>query len=285
MRNADHFRSGRPVFSFEFFPPKTDAGFAALYRTVEELKLLNPDFVSVTWGAGGSTRRKTVEIVIQIQQEIGITAMAHLSCIGSTPEQLIETLTRLERAGIENVLALGGDRPPEYVPPPGAFTYANELVTFIKSRFGFCLGGACYPETHQLAPSPEADLANLVRKVNAGVDFLITQLFYDSADYFSFLARARAAGISVPIVPGIMPIISAANIRRIAALSAARIPAALDAQLRRVERDDAQTLEVGVAWATRQCQELLDGGAPGIHFYTMNKSPATRRVFENLRSR
>jgi len=285
MRNADYFRAGRPVFSFEFFPPKTDAGFAALYRTIEELKLLNPDFVSVTWGAGGSTRRKTVEIVIRIQQEIGITAMAHLSCIGSTPDQLTETLIRLERAGIENVLALGGDRPPGYVPPPGAFTYASELAGFIRARFDFCLGGACYPETHQLAPSPEADLANLVRKVNAGVEFLITQLFYDSTDYFAFVARARAAGIRVPIVPGIMPIISSANIRRIAALSAARIPTALDAQLRRVEHDDALTLEVGVEWATRQCRELLDGGAPGIHFYTMNKSPATRRVFENLRSR
>jgi methylenetetrahydrofolate reductase (NADPH) len=285
MRIAERFRAGKPVFSFEFFPPKTDAGFAALYRTVEELKLLSPDFVSVTWGAGGSTRRKTVEIVIQIQQEIGITAMAHLSCIGSTPDQLTETLRRLEGAGIENVLALGGDRPAGYVPPPGAFTHANELASFIRSRFGFCLGGACYPETHQLAPSAEADLANLVRKVNAGVEFLITQLFYDSADYFAFVARARAAGISVPIVPGIMPIISAANIRRIATLSAARIPAALETQLGRVEHDDALTLEVGVAWATRQCQELLDGGAPGIHFYTMNKSPATRRVFENLRRR
>jgi methylenetetrahydrofolate reductase (NADPH) len=285
MRNADYYRRGRPVFSFEFFPPKTDAGFAALYRTIEELKLLNPDFVSVTWGAGGSTRRKTVEIVIQIQQEIGITAMAHLSCIGSTPEQLAATLERLERAGIENVLALGGDRPPDYVPPPGAFTYASELAAFIRSRWSFCLGGACYPETHQLAPSPEADLANLVRKVEAGVEFLITQLFYDAADYFAFVPRARAAGIRVPIVPGIMPITSAANIRRIAQLCAARIPAELEQRLRRVEHDDELTMQVGVEWAMRQCQELLDGGAPGIHFYTMNKSPATRRVYENLRWR
>jgi len=283
MRNDAYYRSGQPVFSFEFSPPKTDAGFTSLYRTVEELKLLGPDFVSVTWGAGGSTRRKTVEIVIQIQQEIGITAMAHLSCIGSTPEQLAETLTRLERARIENVLALGGDRPADYVPPPGAFLYANELAAFIRSRWGFCIGGACYPETHQLAPSPEADLANLVRKVEAGVDFLITQLFFDNADYFAFLARARAAGIRVPIVPGIMPIISAANIRRMTTLCAARIPAELEARLGRVEQDDALTLEVGVEWATRQCQELLDRGAPGIHFYTMNKSPATRRVFESLR--
>jgi methylenetetrahydrofolate reductase (NADPH) len=285
MRIRDFYQSGRPVFSFEFSPPKTDAGFAALYRTIEELKLLNPDFVSVTWGAGGSTRRKTVEIVIQIQQEIGLTAMAHLSCIGSNPQQLAETLDRLAAAGIENVRALGGDRPPGYVAPPGAFTYANELVAFVRPRWSFCLGGACYPETHQLAPSPEVDLENLVRKVNAGLDFLITQLFFDNADYFAFVARARAAGIGLPIVPGIMPITSAANIRRIAALCASRIPTALEAQLRPVEQDDARTLEVGVAWATRQCQELLDAGAPGIHFYTMNKSPATRRVYENLRWR
>jgi methylenetetrahydrofolate reductase (NADPH) len=283
MRNDAYYRAGRPVFSFEFSPPKTDAGFASLLRTVEELKLLGPDFVSVTWGAGGSTRRKTVEIVIQIQQEIGITAMAHLSCIGSTPDQLAETLARLAEARIENVLALGGDRPVDYVAPAGAFTYANELAGFIRSRWEFCLGGACYPETHQLAPSPQVDLENLVRKVNTGVEFLITQLFFDNADYFAFLARARAAGIGVPIVPGIMPIISAGNIRRITALCASRIPAELEERLRRVEHDDAQTLEVGVAWATQQCQELLDRGAPGIHFYTMNKSPATRRVFENLR--
>jgi methylenetetrahydrofolate reductase (NADPH) len=285
MRNAEYYRRGRPVFSFEFSPPKTDAGFASLYRTVGELKLLNPDFVSVTWGAGGSTRRKTVEIVIQIERELGITAMAHLTCIGSTPEQHLETLHRLESAGIENVLALGGDEPPGYQKPPEAFTYANELATFIRSRFDFCLGGACYPETHQRAPSPAADLANLVRKVDSGVEFLITQLFFDNADFFAFETRARAAGITVPIVPGIMPIISAANIRRIASLCASRIPTALESQLRRAEHDDALTLEVGVEWATRQCQELLDRGAPGIHFYTMNKSPATRRVFENLRRR
>jgi methylenetetrahydrofolate reductase (NADPH) len=285
MRNAEYYRSGRPVFSFEFSPPKTDAGFRALFRTVEELKLLSPDFVSVTWGAGGSTRRKTVEIVIQIQQQLGITAMAHLTCIGSTPEQHAETLDRLARAGIENVLALGGDEPPDYVAPPGAFQHANELAAFIRGRWSFCLGGACYPETHQRAPSPEADLAFTLAKVEAGVEFLITQLFFDCADYFRFVERARATGIRVPIVPGIMPIISAANIRRISALCASRIPEELEARLRRVEHDDDATLEVGVEWATRQCRELLDRGAPGIHFYTMNKSPATRRVFENLQRR
>ncbi len=285
MRIDALYGRDEPVFSFEFFPPRTEPGFASLTRTIEELKLLGPGFVSVTWGAGGSTRRKTAELVIQIQNEIGICAMAHLSCIGSTPEQLAETLDGLQAGGIANVLALGGDRPEGYAPPPGAFTYASELASFIRARWSFCLGGACYPETHPRAPSPQVDLENLRRKVEAGASFLITQLFFDNADFFSFVARARALGIAVPIVPGIMPIVSVRNIRRMAALSGARIPEALEAELARVEDDDARTREVGVAWATRQCRELLARGVPGIHFYTLNKSPATRLVFERLRER
>lgn len=283
MRIAGLYNRGQPIFSFEFFPPKTEKGFASLYRTVEELKPLAPNFVSVTWGAGGSTRRKTVEIVTRIQQEIGITSMAHLSCIGMRREDLVETLGRLREGGIENILALGGDQPPDYEAPEGGFKYANELAHFILDHADFCLGGACYPETHPAAPSPEVDLENLVRKVNTGVEFLITQLFFDNASYFSFVERARSAGITVPIVPGIMPIISAANIRRIASLSNARIPDELNARLSEVEHDDALTMQAGVEWATLQCQELLDRGVPGVHFYTMNKSPATRHVFEKLR--
>ncbi len=282
MRIADVYGRGRPVFSFEFFPPKTDAGFRSLYRTVAELKRLTPDFVSVTWGAGGSTRRKTVELTIEIQRDIGVTAMAHLSCIGSTPEQLGQTLDQLAGGGIENVLALGGDRPEGYEPPPGAFTYANELAAFVRERGRFCVGGACYPETHPTAPSPEADLRNTLRKVEAGAEFLITQLFFDNRDYFDFLERARAIGIDVPIVPGIMPIVGAANIRRIAQLCGARIPSELAERLAEVEDDDAKTMEVGVEWATAQCRELLDRGVPGVHFYTMNKSPATRHIFQKL---
>ena len=285
MRVAELYGRKQPVFSFEFFPPKTEKGFDALYRNVADLKLLNPDFVSVTWGAGGSTRRKTVEIVSRIQQEIGITAMAHLSCIGSTPDQIAETLTTLQDASIENVLALGGDRPVDYVPPPGAFTYASELAAFIRSRFDLCLGGACYPETHVAAPSPEVDLENLVRKVNAGVDFLITQLYFDNQDYFDFVARARAAGIDVPIVPGIMPIISVASIQRMTSLSGARIPEELQTRLAAVENDDALTREIGVEWATLQCRELLEREVPGIHFYTLNKSTSTRDIFEKLLER
>lgn len=287
MRISDRYTQATethlPVFSFEFFPPRTEAGFASLYRTVQDLKLLDPDFVSVTWGAGGSTRQKTVEIVVRIQQEIGLTAMAHLSCIGSTPDQITETLGQLTAGGIENILALGGDHPPEYEPPPGAFTYANELAAFIRTQSDFCLGGACYPETHPLAPDSETDLRNLKRKVDAGVDFLITQLYFDNADFFAFEKKAREIGIDVPIVPGIMPILSAKSIRRMTSLSGAGIPNELQAKLTEVENDDAATCDVGVEWATLQCRELLDKGAPGIHFYTLNKSMATRAIFEKLR--
>ncbi len=285
MRISEIYRHRRRTFSFEFFPPKTDEGFRSLFRTIEKLRSRNPDFVSVTWGAGGSARRKTVELVIQIQRELGITAVAHLSCIGSTPEQLAGVLDELETSGIENVLALGGDRPPDYKPPPGAFSYANELSTFIGSRWNFDIGGACYPETHPLAPSPEADLENLVRKANTGMKVLITQLFFDNDYYFEFVERARAAGIEQPIVPGIMPIISVSNFKHITTMCGARVPPKLATQLHEVEDDDAETMEVGVEWAMQQCGELLGGGAPGIHFYTMNKSPATRRIFESLLNR
>ena len=271
MRISEIYHRRPRVFSFEFFPPKSDEGFRSLYRTIEKLKSRSPDFVSVTWGAGGSTRRKTVELVIEIQRELGITALAHLSCVNSTPEQLAGVLDELKAGGVENVLALGGDHPPDYKPPPGAFSYANELSTFIGSRWNFDVGGACYPETHPLAPSPEADLENLVRKANTGMKALITQLFFDNDCYFEFVERARAAGIEQPIVPGIMPIISVANFARISAMCGARVPPKLQAQLREVADDDAETMEVGVEWAMQQCGDLLSRGAPGIHFYTMNK--------------
>ena len=285
MRIVECFRPGRPAVSFEFFPPRTETGFATLYRTIAELKRLDPAFVSVTWGAGGSTRRQTEELVTRIQGEIGLTAMAHLTCVGSSREELAAILDRFAGAGIDNILALGGDPPrdaPEYVPPPDGFTYANELVAFIRSRWGFCVGAACYPETHPRAASAEADLAHLVRKVEAGADFLISQLFFDNEDYFGFVQRARAAGIRVPIVPGIMPIVSRQNILRIASLARARIPDELDRELERAGDDPARTLEVGIAWATEQCRELLAHGAPGIHFYTLNQSPATRRIHAAL---
>ncbi len=278
MKISTLFERSRPVFSFEFFPPRTDAGYTSLFRTIAELKELTPGFVSVTWGAGGSTRRKTVELVARIQGEIGLTAMAHLTCIGSSRAELAETLDRLQEAGIENVLALGGDRPEGYTPPEDALCYASELARFIRGRWSFCLGGACYPETHPRAPSRADDLRYLGEKVAAGVDFLITQLFFDNADYFRFVDEVRRLGITAPIVPGIMPVVSAASVRRMAELSGARVPAELSAELDAAGDDPARTLAVGVRWATRQCRDLLAHGAPGIHFYTLNRSSATRDI-------
>lgn len=285
MRIADLYGRKDPVVSFEFFPPKTDAGYRSLYRTIAELKRLDPGFVSVTWGAGGSTRAKTVDLVVQIQRELGIPAMAHMTCVGSPRAELAETLDRIVREGLRNVLALRGDPPKDattFVPVPDGFAHAQELVAFIRERFDLCIGAACYPEKHPDSPSVEDDLAHLVRKVEAGADFLITNLFFDAADYFSFLTRARAAGITVPIIPGIMPVVSAANVRRMAQLTGARIPHALEAELARTGDDDDATQEVGIAWAIEQCRALLAGGAPGLHFYTLNRSPAARRVHEAL---
>jgi methylenetetrahydrofolate reductase (NADPH) len=285
VRISDLYRRGEPVVSFEFFPPKSDAGYGSLYRTIADLKQLGPGFVSVTWGAGGSTRRRTAELVVQIQRELGLTAMAHMTCVGSPAEELAETLDALAGQGLENVLALRGDPPkdqPDFRPAPGGFANADALVAFVRSRWGFCIGGACYPETHPEAESADADLAHLVGKVRAGAEFLITQLFFDPAHYFAFVERARAAGIDVPIVPGIMPVISAHNARRMATLCGAGIPPALEARLATAGDDEAATLEVGVEWATEQCRTLLAGGAPGLHFYTLNRSPAARRVHENL---
>lgn len=282
MRIADLFERDRPVISFEFFPPRNDAGAAALLETIAELKQLNPGFVSVTWGAGGSTRRTTVELVRRIQDDIGLVAMAHLTCVGSSRTDLAQTLTALRAGRVENVLALGGDLPASYEPPADALSHADELIAFIRERWDFCLGAACYPETHPAAHSPEDDLRHLASKVRSGAEFLITQLFFDNRDYFAFVERVRSLGIGVPIVPGIMPIVSVASVRRMAQLSGAGIPQSLASQLESAEGDDARTLEIGVAWATRQCRELLDGGAPGLHFYTLNRSPATRRIWSRL---
>ena len=285
MRIADLFGRGRPVISFEFFPPKTENGFASLFRTIEELKHIGPDFVSVTMGAGGGTRDKTVDLVKKIQNEIGVTAMCHLPCISYSRAEIADILDGLERAGIDNVLALGGDPPrdlPHFEPPADGFTFANELVAFIRSGpWSFSIGGGCYPEVHPRATSAEDDLRNLVRKVEAGTDFLVTQLFFGNEDYFRFVERARAAGIRVPIVPGIMPIVSASNVRRMAQLANAKIPAELDTALDRAADDEA-IARVGIEWATRQCRELLDRGAPGLHFYTLNRSPATRQIHAAL---
>lgn len=278
-------RTDRPVISFEFFPPKTDAGYRSLFRTIEELKKLSPGFVSVTMGAGGSTREKTVDLTIEITRDLGLETMCHLPCTGFHPEQVGSILDQLDRGGIHNVLALRGDPPkddPDFVNPDDGFAYANELVEYIVGRGGFTIGAACSPEVHPQAPDAETDLVNLKRKVDAGSDFLISNLFLDNQKFFDFLERARAIGIEVPIIPGIMPIATVAGIRRMAAVNQTSFPPALEAALERVEGDDEATYELGVRWATEQCRELLDRGVAGIHLYTLNRSPASREIHRNL---
>jgi methylenetetrahydrofolate reductase (NADPH) len=285
MSISDLYGQGSPVISFEFFPPKTDGGFTTLYKTVEELKKLGPGYVSVTMGAGGSTRAKTVDLVVKIQSEIGLRGMAHLPCLGFDRPALTQILDSLEAGGVRNVLALRGDRPqddPDFVHPSDGFDHANELTAFIRDRGGFSIGGACYPEKHPEAEDEATDLANLVRKVEAGSEFLITQLFFDNERYFDFVDQARSAGIEKPIVPGIMPILNAKGIRRMLGLCGGTLPDELERALSDVANDDEATRELGVRWATEQCRELIERGVPGIHFYTLNKSNATQRIFQTL---
>jgi methylenetetrahydrofolate reductase (NADPH) len=284
MRIDRILAAGLPVFSFEFFPPKTPRGEQNLYAALGELRTLEPSFVSVTYGAGGSTREKTIEIVKRIRAD-GLEAMAHFTCVGATVSELRATLEEMAAAGIDNVLALRGDPPAgqeEWVKTEGGLEFSRELVALIKADFPFAIGAACFPETHIHAVSPQADLDYLAEKVAAGVDFLITQLFFDNALYFDFLARARARGIEVPIIPGIMPITHAGQVERMASMCGASIPAGLRRELR--AREDAEAvLDFGVAYATLQCAELLAAGAPGIHFYTLNRSPATRAILGALK--
>jgi methylenetetrahydrofolate reductase (NADPH) len=275
-----------PVFSFEFFPPKTEVGERNLYAALAELRSLDPAFVSVTYGAGGSTREKTIEIVHRIRADYDLEAMAHFTCVGATVPELRATLDQMQSAGIDNVLALRGDPPAghdEWVKTDGGLEYSRELVALIRADYPFAIGAACFPETHIHAVSPGADLAYLVEKVDAGVDFLITQLFFDNALYFDFVARARAAGIAVPIIPGIMPITRAGQVERMAGMCGASIPAGLREELHARGEDAEAVLDFGVAYATLQCAELLAAGAPGVHFYTLNRSPATRAILSALK--
>lgn len=287
MRIAERLRNGGPpCFSFEFFPPKTDDGVEQLFSTLRDLAELKPGFVSVTYGAGGSTQQRTIELVTAIKKETGIEAMAHLTCVAHGRSELRGILERLRSAGVENVLALRGDPPkdnPKYMAPPDGFSHASELASFIKAEgFPFCLGGACYPEGHLESDSREIDLQHTKMKVGAGTEFLITQLFFDNAFYFHFLDRARAAGITCPIIPGIMPITNFAQIDRITTMCGATIPKKLQLALEKRANDPDAVLQLGVAHATVQCVELLKAGVPGIHFYTLNRSRASRMIVTAL---
>jgi len=275
-----------PVFSFEFFPPKTDDGERNLRAALKELARLEPDFVSVTYGAGGSTRERTVEITKWIKRELEIEAMAHLSCVGTTREELAAILDDIADGGIDNVLALRGDAPrgeTEWRPHPGGLRYSTELAALISAGYPFGIGAACFPEVHPDAPDQAHDLHFLKQKVQSGVSFLITQLFFDNELYFRFIEEARAAGVEVPIIPGIMPITDVKQIKTITGMCGASIPDALLAQLEARAGDPDAVLQLGVSYATLQCAELLARGAPGIHFYTLNRSPATRAILSALK--
>ncbi|MBM4378421.1 MAG: methylenetetrahydrofolate reductase [NAD(P)H] [Deltaproteobacteria bacterium] len=286
MKVRARLNPSRPCFSFEFFPPKTDEGEARLMETLHELQGLEPGFVSVTYGAGGGERSRSLSLATRIQRETGLTTVAHVACVGHTRAELGEILDRLSGEGIQNVLALRGDVPRDGGQPPGDFRHAQGLVEFIQERGqGLCVGGAGYPEGHVETLSREQDLLHLKAKVDAGLDYVVTQLFFDNAFYFDFVERARRVGINVPIVPGIMPITSYVQVKRFIRMCGATVPMRLQLQLERLQEDPQSVTQLGVAHATVQCMELLQRGAPGIHFYTLNKSPAARLIVGALHGR
>jgi methylenetetrahydrofolate reductase (NADPH) len=277
----------QPTFSIEFFPPKTPEASEELFETARELRALEPDFVSVTYGAGGSTRDGTVEITAALRNEIGFETMAHLSCVGETTEGLTQTLDLIEAAGIENVFALRGDPPrgqADFVQPEGGLGSAAELAAFISAGWSFGIGGTCFPEVHPEAADLESDLRYLKTKVDAGTTFLITQLFFDNQVYFDFVRAAREEGIEVPILAGVIPVTSFAQTKRICDLCDATIPPALEAAFAAAGGDAEREFELGIAYAAQQCAELLIAGVPGIHFYALNRAPATRAVLGALKA-
>lgn len=288
MKITDLLSLSSPPCSFEFFPPKDQAGVEELFQTVSELGSYHPAYVSVTYGAGGSTRRLTVELVRRIKAETGIEAMAHITCVGASRDEIAGVLDQLAAAGIENVLALRGDPPrgeTEFVPVDGGFDGAADLVAFIRSRHPqFCIGVAGYPERHPRSPDFASDMENLRSKIAAGGDFVVTQLFFDEEDYFAFVERARAVGIGVPIVPGIMPITNLSQVKRFTAMCGAHIPARLLARLEAAGQDSNLVRAAGLAHTTEQCRRLLEGGVPALHFYTLNRSTASLGVLSNLRN-
>jgi len=287
MRIDEILASRGPSFSVEFFPPKSDEAKEQLFATAAALAPLEPDFVSVTYGAGGSTRQGTVDITRRLKEDHGLETMAHLSCVGETTEGLARTIDQIQEVGIDNVFALRGDPPrgeKNFVQADGGLGSAADLARFINSGWDFCLGGACFPEVHPEAPDLETDLDYLKRKVDSGVQFLVTQLFFDNQIYFDFVRAARAKGIEVPIIPGVIPVQSFAHTKRICTLCDASIPESLERGFAAVGQDPEQEFELGVAYAAQQCTELLMAGAPGIHFIALNKAPATRAVLGALKA-
>jgi methylenetetrahydrofolate reductase (NADPH) len=285
MSLAKLYTTGKRVLSFELFPPKTDQGMEELMKSVHELARYQPDYFTCTYGAGGSTRDRTLSITRDVRKALGLPVASHLTCVGSTKDQLRDYLNRATEAGVDYIVALRGDPPKgdsEFKPVPGGLSYANELVSLIRDEFPqFGIAVAGYPEVHQEAPNAEVDLQNLVRKVECGADIIITQLFYDNDDYFRFCDRCLAAGIKIPIIPGLLPVLSLAQVQRIAGLCKARLP---DEFVRKLsQKDDADwQFKVGVEHASKQAQQLIERGVPGIHFYVLNKSLATGQILDSI---
>ncbi|HEY3855568.1 MAG TPA: methylenetetrahydrofolate reductase [NAD(P)H] [Verrucomicrobiae bacterium] len=277
----------RPVISFEFFPPKTDEGDRTLLeKTIPALKELQPDYCSVTYGAGGGTREKTLGIVDRIQREHGLTAMSHLTCVNATSAELRDVLLEARRRGIQNILALRGDPPGgngEFTKTEGGFEFSYELVKFIKEMGGFCIGTAGFPEGHVACKEGrEVDWDRLKAKIDSGADFVLTQLFFSNNDFFRFRDHLAKRGVTVPICPGIIPILSAHQIKRFTALCGAQLPSTLLTSLEQHADNDEACAEFGINYATKQCEELLKSGVPGLHFYTLNKARSTSQVVKNL---
>ena len=285
MRIGESLRVQRPHFSFEFFPPKSDEAVESLLEVVRALRGLEPGFVSVTYGAGGSTRARTLAVAKRIKHELDVEVMAHVTCVGNNLAELRSIFAEIEAARIENVLALRGDPPKgqeRFTVTEGGLAHASDLIELLEREFDFCIGAAAYPEKHPEAPDPQTDLRHLVRKVDAGAEFLVTQLFFENDAYFDFVERTRNAGVTVPIIPGIMPITNFSQVARMTAMCGATIPPRLLQALEARADEPEAVAELGVAYATLQCADLLDRGAPGIHFYTLNRSPATRAVVSAL---
>lgn len=281
------FGRGKPVFSFEFFLPKTPEDTEAFKTTVRELKRLEPSFVTLTYGAGGSARERTIEIAGMIKNELGLETAAHLTCIAHSRPEVDSILDRVKALGIDNIVALRGDPPKDREVPPidrRDFRYASDLVAHIRRRNHFAMAVAGYPEKHPEAASPEADLANLQAKVKAGGDWVITQLFFDNQAYFDFVRKARAAGIGCPIVPGIMPVTSFQQTQKFTAMCGSRLPKGMLADLERIQHDKEAVVSYGIDYAARQCRELLAGGAPGVHFYTLNRSRSAATILSRLKA-
>ncbi|MGJ4748065.1 methylenetetrahydrofolate reductase [NAD(P)H] [Leptospira sp. SA-E8] len=277
-----------PVYSFEFFPPKTPEGETKLFEAVEELSKVDPGYITVTYGAGGSTRDKTIRITSELAKKYSLPAAAHFTCVGGNKDEIRVILKQIRESGIENLMALRGDPPKgeeAFKKVEGGFGYASELISFIKSEgFDFCMGAACYPEKHPEAASLESDVENLKRKVDSGASYLVSQLFFKNSNFESFLDLIRKKGINVPVIPGIMPITSFAQIERFKAMAACEFPEKLVSDLEEVKDQPEEFYKRSVSFSVNQCRELVKLGAPGIHLYTLNQSPASLDIVRELKN-